>query len=84
VDGFVLNGAKDAKSSADLFRQELDRIIEYRERRAVADALKGINKTQPNTPVQTPGKPIPSAAEPNEYSELVKQGRALFGGIFGG
>lgn len=82
LDGFVINGS-DPKSAADLFRKELDRVIEYEKAKAVADYVKKVNEKQPDAPTTLGAKPVPSGAQTNEYAESVERGKTIFSGLFG-
>lgn len=81
VDGFAVNGS-DPQSAAQLFRKELDRVIEYERVKAVADYIKKLNEKQPNAPAPITTKPIPSSSLPSDIAKEVEKGRALFG-MFG-
>ena len=82
IDGLVMRGS-DPKSAADLIRKELDRVIESRVALGIAEYVKKVNTKQPDVPSVKTDKPLPSAAMPDDVTERVARGRALFGFLGG-
>lgn len=78
VDGFTIHGS-DPQSGAQLFRKELDRVLEYTKVKAVADYVKELNGKQPDTPGVEQAKMIPNKGTNTTRDDEIALGRGLLG-----